>query len=261
MRVRVARRILRVCRSGRIEGDYMTSLPWYQLAWAAVHAIVLAGLGIYGLHRYSILVRFLMHRKDEPKPNGVLKTLPSVTVQLPIFNERFVVDRLLESVAALDYPRHLLEIQVLDDSTDDTTRRAERKAAELRARGINAKVIHRTDRSGYKAGALEHGLKIAQGELIYILDADFLPSPDVLRRMIPFFADEGVGMVQTRWGHLNRDESSLTRVQSILLDGHFLLEQTARSRSGRFFHFNGTAGIWRKGCIQDAGGSGAGHVD
>jgi len=232
----------------------MTSLPWYQLAWVAVHAIVLAGLGIYGLHRYSILVRFLMHRKDEVRPKGTLATLPSVTVQLPIFNERFVVDRLMEAVAALDYPRHLLEIQVLDDSTDDTTRRAERKAAELRARGIDAKVIHRTDRSGFKAGALEYGLKIAKGELIYILDADFLPAPDVLKRMIPYFADDGIGMVQTRWGHLNRDESSLTRVQSILLDGHFLLEQTARSRSGRFFHFNGTAGIWRKCCIDDAGG-------
>jgi cellulose synthase/poly-beta-1,6-N-acetylglucosamine synthase-like glycosyltransferase len=232
----------------------MTSLPWYQLAWVAVHAIVLVGLGIYGLHRYTVLLRFLRHRRNAPKPAGKLSQLPSVTVQLPIFNERFVVDRLIESVAALDYPKHLLEIQVLDDSTDDTTRRAELKAAELRMRGIDAKVIHRTDRSGFKAGALEHGLASARGELIYILDADFLPPPDALHRMIAFFSDKGIGMVQTRWGHLNRDESALTRVQSILLDGHFLMEQTSRSRSGRFFHFNGTAGIWRKSCIVDAGG-------
>ncbi|RFC47116.1 MAG: Glycosyltransferase [Verrucomicrobia bacterium] len=232
----------------------MTSLPWYQIAWVAAHAIVLVGLGLYGLHRYSILIRFLLHRNREPKPNGTLATTPFITVQLPIFNERFVVDRLLEAVAALDYPRHLLEIQVLDDSTDDTTRRAERKVQELRARGLDAKLIHRVDRSGYKAGALENGLATAKGELVYILDADFVPPPDVLWRMVPFFADPGVGMVQTRWGHLNRSESALTRVQSILLDGHFLMEQTARSRSGRFFHFNGTAGIWRKVCIQEAGG-------
>ncbi len=232
----------------------MMTLPWVEKAWVALHALMLLGPCLFGFHRYSVLLRYFRYRREIPRPSGTLDPLPVVTVQLPVFNERFVVDRLLEAVAALDYPRELLEIQVLDDSTDETTAFARRKVKELQVRGFDAKLIHRPDRTGYKAGALENGLATARGEFIYILDADFVPPSDVLRRMLPFFSDSGIGMVQARWGHLNREQSVLTRVQSILLDGHFLLEQTSRSRSGRFFHFNGTAGIWRKSCIADAGG-------
>jgi glycosyltransferase involved in cell wall biosynthesis len=234
----------------------MMTLPWYQWLWVAAHGGVLLFLCVFGFHRYVVLFRYLRHRRNGPPavPPLPREALPTVTVQLPMYNERFVVERLLDAVAALDYPAHLLEIQVLDDSTDDTTVRAERKVAELRARGLDIRLIHRKDRSGFKAGALQHGLAKAKGEFIYILDADFLPEPDALLRLLPRFSDPAVGMVQTRWGHLNREQSALTRVQSILLDGHFLLEQGSRSRSGKFFHFNGTAGMWRKRCIEDAGG-------
>jgi cellulose synthase/poly-beta-1,6-N-acetylglucosamine synthase-like glycosyltransferase len=177
-----------------------------------------------------------------------------VTVQLPIFNEVYVVERLLRSVSELDYPRELLQIQVLDDSTDDTCELTSASAAELRQRGYNVELIRRVDRTGFKAGALARGLESAEGEFVCILDADFVPAPDLLRKTIDFFTDPKVGMIQTRWGHLNRGYSLLTRVQAMFLDGHLLLEQTARSRSGRFFNFNGTAGLWRRSCIQEAGG-------
>jgi len=234
----------------------MMTLPWYQWLWVAAHGVVLLALCAFGFHRYVVLIRYIRYRRNVPPPVPPLDpgALPVVTVQLPMYNERFVVERLLDAVAALAYPRHLLEIQVLDDSTDDTTVRAERKVAELRAEGLDIQLIHRKDRSGFKAGALQYGLAKARGEFIYILDADFLPEPEALSRLLPQFANPAVGMVQTRWGHLNREQSALTRVQSILLDGHFLLEQGSRSRSGKFFHFNGTAGMWRKRCIEDAGG-------
>jgi cellulose synthase/poly-beta-1,6-N-acetylglucosamine synthase-like glycosyltransferase len=222
--------------------------------WTVCYFIVLSGLSLYGLHRYVIVYLFFKNRKKLPVPLAKFENLPRITVQLPIFNELYVVERLLTSVAALEYPRDLLQIQVLDDSTDETTAIAAKQVAELQAAGFDIELIHRTDRTGFKAGALEHGLQSCRGEFILILDADFVPAPDMLQKTIHYFTDHRTGMIQTRWGHLNRTYSLLTRVQAMFLDGHLLLEQTARSRSGRFFNFNGTAGLWRRSCIADAGG-------
>src|SRR5436309_2084230 len=222
--------------------------------WTACYLAVLLGLSAYGVHRYFIIYLFLKNRKRESVPAGRFEKLPVVTVQLPIFNEVYVVERLLRSVSKLDYPRDRLQIQVLDDSTDDTREITADCAAELRKRRFDVELIHRADRTGFKAGALERGLATARGEFVCILDADFVPPPHLLRETVDFFTDPKVGMIQTRWGHLNRGYSLLTRVQAMFLDGHLVLEQTARSRSGRFFNFNGTAGLWRKSCIEDAGG-------
>jgi cellulose synthase/poly-beta-1,6-N-acetylglucosamine synthase-like glycosyltransferase len=222
--------------------------------WTICYLSVLFGLSAYGIHRYFIIYLFLKNRKREPVPAGQFQQLPKVTIQLPIFNEIYVVERLLRSVSELDYPRELLQIQVLDDSTDDTRELTAASAEELRRRGFNVDLIQRVDRTGFKAGALAVGLEAATGQFVCILDADFVPQPDLLKRTIHFFTDPGIGMIQTRWGHLNRGYSLLTRVQAMFLDGHLLLEQTARSRSGRFFNFNGTAGLWRKSCIEEAGG-------
>ena len=224
------------------------------LIWTLCYTAVLLGISLYGLHRYVIVYLFLKNRGNAPKPLGELQTLPRVTVQLPIFNELYVVERLLDSVSKLDYPRDLLDVQLLDDSTDETRELAAGLVAKLKERGFDIAHIHRHDRTGFKAGALENGLQSARGEYILILDADFVPSPDVLKRTVHYFTDPKVGMIQTRWGHLNRTYSMLTRVQAMFLDGHLLLEQTGRNRSGRFINFNGTAGIWRKSCIVDAGG-------
>ena len=225
-----------------------------QTIWTICYLSVLVGLSAYGVHRYFIIYLFLKNRKRAPVPAGRFKELPAVTVQLPIFNEVYVAERLLRSVSELDYPRENLQIQVLDDSTDETREITAACAAKLRQRGFDVELIHRVDRIGFKAGALEHGLATARGEFICILDADFVPPPHLLRRTIDFFTDPKIGMIQTRWGHLNRGYSLLTRVQAMFLDGHLLLEQTARSRSGRFFNFNGTAGLWRKSCIEQSGG-------
>lgn len=214
---------------------------------------VLFGLSAYGIHRYVIIYLFLKNRKRAAVPAGRFEQLPKVTVQLPIFNEIYVVERLLKSVSEMDYPRELLQIQVLDDSTDNTREVTTSCVEELRQRGFDVELIHRANRVGFKAGALETGLKSAS-EFVCILDADFVPPKDLLRRTVDFFTDPKVGMIQTRWGHLNRCYSMLTRVQAMFLDGHLLLEQTARSRSGRFFNFNGTAGLWRRSCIEEAGG-------
>lgn len=222
--------------------------------WTVCYLSVLFGLSAYGIHRYVIIYLFLKNRKREPKPVSHFEQLPKVTVQLPIFNEIYVVERLLRSVSELDYPRELLQIQVLDDSTDDTREITSTCAEELRSRGFNVELIHRVDRTGFKAGALAVGLESAEGDFVCILDADFVPTPDLLQKTIHFFTDPKVGMIQTRWGHINRGYSLLTRVQAMFLDGHLLLEQTARSRSGRFFNFNGTAGLWRRSCIKEAGG-------
>src|SRR3954447_12122124 len=224
------------------------------IIWTVCYMSVLIGLSAYGIHRYVIIYLFLKHRKRSAVPAGRFEELPNVTMQLPIFNEVYVVERLLRSVSEIDYPKDRLHIQVLDDSTDDTRELTASCVSELRSRGFNAELIHRSDRTGFKAGALETGLGTAQGDFVCILDADFVPQPDLLKRTIHFFTDPKVGMIQTRWGHLNRGYSLLTRVQAMFLDGHLLLEQTARSRSGRFFNFNGTAGLWRRTCIQDAGG-------
>ena len=225
------------------------------LIWTTCYLSVLLVLSAYGVHRYFIIYLFLKNRKKETLPlSRFVGELPIVTVQLPIFNEVYVVGRLLKSVSELDYPRDKLQIQVLDDSTDDTRELTERCVNQLQSRGFNVERIHRIDRTGFKAGALEGGLASAQGDFVCILDADFVPQPDLLQKTIHFFTDPNVGMIQTRWGHLNRTYSLLTRVQAMFLDGHLLLEQTARSRSGRFFNFNGTAGLWRTSCIQEAGG-------
>src|SRR5213596_1346459 len=222
--------------------------------WTACYLAVLLGLSAYGVHRYFIIYLFLKNRKRAVVPAGRFRQLPRVTVQLPIFNEIYVVQRLLRSVSELDYPRELLQIQVLDDSTDDTREVTASCAEALRQRGFDVQLIHRVDRTGFKAGALAVGLEAAAGEFVCILDADFVPQKDLLKRTIHFFTDPKVGMIQTRWCHLNRGYSLLTRMQAIFLDGHLLLEQTARSRSGRFFNFNGTAGLWRRSCIEEAGG-------
>ncbi len=224
------------------------------IIWTICYATVLVGLSLYGLHRYAIVYLYLKNKGNVPKPQGEFAQLPRVTVQLPIFNELYVVERLLEAVAKLDYPRGLLDVQLLDDSTDETRELSAKRVAELKALGLDIVHIHRTDRTGYKAGALENGLQSAKGEYILILDADFVPEPDVLIKTIQYFTNDRIGMIQTRWGHLNRTYSLLTRVQAMFLDGHLLLEQTGRNRSGRFINFNGTAGVWRKSCIVDAGG-------
>ena len=222
--------------------------------WTVCYLAVLFGLSAYGIHRYFIIYLFLKNRKRASQPMAQFDPLPRVTVQLPIFNEVYVVERLLKSVSELDYPRNLLQIQVLDDSTDDTRVITASCAEELRSRGFDVELIHRPDRVGFKAGALKTGLESATGDFVCILDADFVPQPELLKRTVHFFTDPKVGMIQTRWGHLNRCYSMLTRVQAMFLDGHLLLEQTARSRSGRFFNFNGTAGLWRRSCIEEAGG-------
>jgi cellulose synthase/poly-beta-1,6-N-acetylglucosamine synthase-like glycosyltransferase len=219
-----------------------------------IYFTMLVGLSIYGCHRYVMIYLYYKYRKETPRPTGQFATLPKITVQLPLYNEMYVAERLLDSVTALDYPKDKLEVQVLDDSTDETTGIIARKVAELQQQGFDIAHIHRTNRQGYKAGALEYGSQFATGEFIAIFDADFVPTPDLLQRLIHYFTDSKVGMIQTRWGHINEKYSLLTRVQSMFLDGHFLIEQTARARSGRFFNFNGTGGIWRRTCIEQSGG-------
>jgi cellulose synthase/poly-beta-1,6-N-acetylglucosamine synthase-like glycosyltransferase len=182
------------------------------------------------------------------------KNWPHTTIQLPIYNELYVAERLIESVCRIDYPKNLLQIQVLDDSTDVTTEIAKTTVEKMKNQGFDIDYIHRTDRTGFKAGALKDGLKSAKGELIGIFDADFVPNSDFLKESVPYFVDPNVGMVQTRWSHLNSDYSLLTRAQSMGIDGHFGVEQAARAWSGLFMNFNGTAGVWRKITIEDAGG-------
>jgi cellulose synthase/poly-beta-1,6-N-acetylglucosamine synthase-like glycosyltransferase len=215
---------------------------------------VLIVLAIYGWHRYYLVYLYMRYKDKEPKAGPPLDPLPVVTIQLPLYNEMYVADRLIDAVCRIEYPRELLEIQVLDDSTDETRNIADQAVRRWAAEGIDIKYIHRTDRGGYKAGALEAGLKTARGEFIAIFDADFIPTSDFLTRLMPHFSDAGIGMVQARWGHINRDYSLLTRIQAILLDGHFVLEHGGRNRAGRFFNFNGTAGVWRRRAIDEAGG-------
>jgi cellulose synthase/poly-beta-1,6-N-acetylglucosamine synthase-like glycosyltransferase len=227
---------------------------------------VLLLLAMYGLHRSHLVLTILRNRravrtlKDgaPPLPAAGLEArddVPHVTVQLPLYNEATVASRLLDHVAALEWPRRRLEIQVLDDSTDETRALVRQHVEQLRESGMDVAYIHRVDRTGYKAGALEHGLKVAKGELVAIFDADFLPQPDFLRAVAPhFMADRRVGMVQARWGHLNRDQSLLTRTQALMLDGHHLVENRARAAAGWLFNFSGTGGIWRKEAILGAGG-------
>ncbi len=219
----------------------------------ATYFFVLVILAVYGWHRYYLVYLYMKNKDRHPTPMGMEK-LPKVTVQLPIYNEMYVADRLIDAVCEVNYPRELLEIQVLDDSTDETRIVAERAVIRNAANGIDITYLHRTDRTGYKAGALAAGLKQAKGEFIAIFDADFIPTRDFLERTVPYFGDDRIAMVQARWGHINQDYSLLTKIQSILLDAHFVLEHGGRNRAGCFFNFNGTAGIWRSIAIADAGG-------
>src|SRR5687768_6079226 len=220
----------------------------------AAYFFVLIILAVYGWHRYYLVYLYMRNRDKDPRPGPPLHPLPAVTIQLPLYNEMYVADRLIDAVCGIDYPRELLEIQVLDDSTDETRAIAESAVRRFAADGFDICYIHRADRTGYKAGALEAGLKVARGEFVAIFDADFIPRGDFLTQLLPHFADPKVAMVQARWGHINQDYSLLTKIQSILLDGHFVLEHGGRHRAGRFFNFNGTAGIWRRTAIADAGG-------
>ena len=230
-------------------------LNGFDLLLIVPYFTILIILALYGLHRYYLVYTYFRHRRNRPvPPPGEWAPLPRVTVQLPLYNERYVAERLIEEVCRLDYPRELLEIQVLDDSTDETVTVARHCVERYAALGYPVSYHHRDNREGYKAGALAEGLRQAQGEFIAIFDADFLPPPDFLQKTISYFLDPRVAMIQTRWNYINRNYSILTRVQSILLDGHFILESGGRSRSGCFFNFNGTAGIWRRKAIENSGG-------
>ena len=224
------------------------------LLWTICYFFVVLVLSAYGVHRYLIIYLYFKNRHRKPAIPARFENLPIVTVHLPVFNEIHVIERLLKAISEIEYPIDKLEIQVLDDSTDETFQVSQREVARLKERGFDAVVLRRENRVGFKAGALDYGFQRAKGEFFFILDADFLPPPNILKESIDYFADPKVGMIQTRWGHINRRYSWLTRAQAILLDGHLVLEQTARSRTGRFFNFNGTAGVWRKSCISEAGG-------
>jgi cellulose synthase/poly-beta-1,6-N-acetylglucosamine synthase-like glycosyltransferase len=227
----------------------------FDLALLIPYFIVLITLAFYGMHRYQLVYLYYKHRKNKvTEPPSRFTELPKVTIQLPIFNEQFVIDRLVESISKLDYPQEKLEIQVLDDSTDETVQVASAVVDRYAAMGYNISYHHRTNREGFKAGALDAGLKKTASEFVAIFDADFTPHPDWIQKVIHHFADPEIGMVQTRWTHLNRSYSFLTEVEAILLDGHFVLEHGGRSRAGVFFNFNGTAGMWRRKAIDDAGG-------
>ena len=225
-----------------------------QTLFMTIYTIMLIVVSIYGFHRYVLVFLYYRHRNKVPREAGRFDPLPRVTIQLPMFNEEHVARRIIERTCQIDYPRDRLQIQVLDDSTDATTEIAREAVERMRQQGFDIEYIHRTNRQGYKAGALTNGLKTATGEFVTIFDADFVPEPWFLMRSIHFFTDPKVCVVQTRWGHLNRNQSLLTRSQAILLDGHFAIEHVARNRSDRFMAFNGTAGTWRRAAIEDAGG-------
>jgi cellulose synthase/poly-beta-1,6-N-acetylglucosamine synthase-like glycosyltransferase len=219
-----------------------------------VYLSVLGVIAVYGFHRYLLVYLYLKHRHENYHPKKQFDELPRVTVQLPMYNEGFVAERIIEASCRIDYPLEKLEIQVLDDSTDQSEKIARETCRRCAEKGYPVKYIHRDNRRGYKAGALADGLEQASGEFIVIFDADFVPPRDILYNVLDYFTDEKVGLVQVRWDHLNRDASLLTKSQAIFLDGHFVIEHTARNRSGRFMHFNGTAGVWRRKTIDDAGG-------
>src|ERR1044072_5321150 len=244
--------VLKTC--GNISPLYkLDTFDWIILI---VYFAILGTLAIYGAYRIKQVIDFWRYRKFVPEPEGHFAEaeLPTITVQLPLFNELYVVERLLNAVTAIDYPPDKFEIQVLDDSTDETTRLAEAVVAKYAAEGFDIHYIHRSDRTGFKAGALENGNKSAKGELLAIFDADFVPKPDCLRKLVDFFTDPMVGCAQMRWSHINGKYNLLTRLQTIMLDGHFVVEQTTRNRTGGFFNFNGTAGIWRRQAIEMSGG-------
>jgi cellulose synthase/poly-beta-1,6-N-acetylglucosamine synthase-like glycosyltransferase len=226
----------------------------FDIAIMIPYFFVMTVLAVYGIHRYALVYNYYKNRKHVAGPPPEISAWPQVTVQLPIYNEKYVIERLIEAIAAFDYPRELLDIQVLDDSTDETQEVAVNCVERYRQLGVPVSYIHRDNREGFKAGALQEGLKTARGEFVAIFDADFIPPADFLRRTVPYFVDQKLAMVQTRWSYINRHYSALTEVEAILLDGHFVIEHSSRFRSGLFFNFNGTAGIWRRIAIEDAGG-------
>jgi cellulose synthase/poly-beta-1,6-N-acetylglucosamine synthase-like glycosyltransferase len=231
-------------------------LVWFDWALLIPYFGILGVLSVYGIHRFDVIRTYFKHRRKaltEPSPRR-FEQLPCVTIQLPMYNERYVVERLIEEVVKIEYPRDLLQIQVLDDSTDDTAPFADALVQRYQALGYPIEYHHRANREGFKAGALQKGLETATGEFVAVFDADFCPPADFLLRTIHYFADPTIGVVQTRWSYINRDYNFLTEVEAMLLDGHFILEHGARSRAGYFFNFNGTAGILRKCMIGDAGG-------
>jgi cellulose synthase/poly-beta-1,6-N-acetylglucosamine synthase-like glycosyltransferase len=217
---------------------------------------ILSVLAIYGAYRIKQVIDFWRYHRIMPKPKALWSEsqLPRITIQLPLFNEMYVVERLLKAVTEIEYPREKLEIQVLDDSTDETVKLGRATVEAYARKGFDIHYIHRTDRTGFKAGALENGLKTATGDLVAIFDADFVPKPDCLRKLVDYFTDPMVGCAQMRWSHINGSYNLLTRLQTIMLDGHFVVEQTVRNRTGGFFNFNGTAGIWRRKAIEMSGG-------
>src|SRR5919202_2077071 len=231
----------------------LDSFDWFVLI---LYFAILFVLAIYGAYRIKQVIDFWRYRHLQPAPKARFaeSELPLITVQLPLYNEMYVVERLLASVTEFDYPREKLEIQVLDDSTDETVRIAGATVEKYRRRGFRIHYIHRDDRTGFKAGALANGVKSARGELLAVFDAGFVPKPDFLRKLVHFFTDPSVGCAQMRWSHINGSYNLLTRLQTIMLDGHFVIEQTVRNRTGGFFNFNGTAGIWRRRAIELSGG-------
>ncbi len=222
-----------------------------------IYSISLILIFMYALAQLNLMFNYLAaQRKKDKCPKLDLNNpeeVPYVTIQLPVFNELYVMDRLLDNIALIDYPKDKLEIQVLDDSTDETVITTKAHVDKLAATGLDIKHITRTNRQGFKAGALKEGLEVAKGEFIAIFDADFLPDHDWLQKTIPYFKNDKIGVVQTRWAHINRDYSTLTKIQAFALDAHFTLEQVGRNSKGHFINFNGTAGVWRKECIIDAG--------
>lgn len=220
---------------------------------ALLYLGVVGALFVYGVNLFY-LTYLALKKRGGPLVTRPLTDLPRVTVQLPVYNELYVVERLIDAAANLDYPAGSLQIQVLDDSTDETFQVAERSVARWKTRGVRIEHLHRTNRVGYKAGALANGLDQSDGEFIALFDADFVPPPDFLKLTLPHFQNPRVAFVQTRWGHLNRSYSLFTTLQALALDAHFMVEQYGRSRSGYWFNFNGTAGIWRRAAIQDSGG-------
>lgn len=229
------------------------------IALLIVYTLSLLFIFTYSLMQLHLVIIYLRFHKQQRNQTGQAAAeqteWPAVTVQLPVFNEMYVMERLIDTVAGFDYPREKLEIQVLDDSTDETLEISRKKVSEWREKGVDIHLITRQERRGFKAGALEEGLKTARGEFIAIFDADFVPFPDFLKRTVPYFSDDPeLGAVQTRWEHLNQGYSLLTRIQAFALDAHFTVEQQGRNAAGYFINFNGTAGVWRRRCIDDAGG-------
>ena len=219
-----------------------------------LYVISLLYIFLFSLGQLHLTLLYIKKKKELVAPAEILHHFPLVTIQLPVYNEKYVVERLLDAVSKFNYPKDKFEVQILDDSTDETSAIITKKIEQLTPLGLDIKIVHRADRVGFKAGALDHAINFATGEFIAIFDADFIPEPDFLLKTLPYFSADNIGVVQTRWGHINKDYSILTRLQAFGLDAHFSIEQTARSSAGSFINFNGTCGVWRKKCIEDAGG-------